>query len=60
MSDERIKQNWREGKFRHTEFEGHTDAIVTCFQMDSDRIVSGSDDGQLNAYKARDPVSDMF
>ncbi|CAG8463821.1 9226_t:CDS:2 [Paraglomus brasilianum] len=46
-----IRQNWRDGRYKHISFPGHGSNVVTCLQFDSEKIVSGSDDQCINVYE---------
>ncbi|KAI7902932.1 WD40-repeat-containing domain protein [Cokeromyces recurvatus] len=50
-----LKSNWRKGRFRRIEFDGHKDNIVTCLQFDNDKIISGATDALINIYDAKEP-----
>ncbi|KAI9482824.1 MAG: WD40-repeat-containing domain protein [Benjaminiella poitrasii] len=50
-----LRSNWRRGRFRRIEFDGHQDNIVTCLQFDHDKIVSGATDALINIYDAKRP-----
>ncbi|KAI8365095.1 WD40-repeat-containing domain protein [Blakeslea trispora] len=52
-----LKMNWRKGRFKRIEFEGHKDHIVTCLQFDEDKIVSGATDAMINIYDTKDPTA---
>ncbi|KAG1094367.1 hypothetical protein G6F42_018767 [Rhizopus arrhizus] len=54
-----LQLNWKKGRFKRTEFQGHTDNIVTCLQFDEDKIVSGATDAMINIYDTNDP-SQMY
>ncbi|KAI8982589.1 WD40-repeat-containing domain protein [Pilobolus umbonatus] len=51
-----LKMNWKKGRFRRTEFDGHSDSIVTCLQFDDDKIISGATDTIINIYHTNDPT----
>ena len=38
---------------RHTAFKAHHRHVVTCLQFDSDKILTGSDDTNINVYDTR-------
>jgi WD40 repeat protein len=50
-----LKTNWKKGKFKRTEFQGHKDFIVTCLQFDEEKIVTGATDSLINIYNTNDP-----
>ncbi|GAN07304.1 WD40 repeat-like protein [Mucor ambiguus] len=54
-----LQLNWKKGRFKRIEFQGHTDNIVTCLQFDEDKIVSGATDAMINIYDTNDP-SQMY
>ncbi|KAF8473344.1 WD40-repeat-containing domain protein [Kalaharituber pfeilii] len=47
-----IRQSWLkpEMKPRHIAFRGHQRHVVTCLQFDTDKILTGSDDNNINVY----------
>lgn len=47
-----IKNNWMRGdaKPMHIAFRAHTHHVVTCLQFDTDKILTGSDDTNINVY----------
>jgi F-box and WD-40 domain protein CDC4 len=51
-----LKANWKKGRFKRIEFEGHKDNIVTCLQFDSEKIVSGATDAMINIYNTKNPA----
>lgn len=54
-----LKRNWRKGRFKRIEFEGHKDFIVTCLQFDEEKIVTGATDSMINIYNTNDPAGPM-
>lgn len=54
-----LKSNWKKGRFKRIEFEGHTEFIVTCLQFDEEKIVSGATDSMINIYNTNDPSGPM-
>ncbi|KAI8356127.1 WD40-repeat-containing domain protein [Choanephora cucurbitarum] len=52
-----LKMNWRKGRFKRIEFEGHKEHIVTCLQFDDHKIVSGATDAMINIYDTKDPTA---
>lgn len=47
-----IRKSWMqdETKPRHIAFRAHQRHVVTCLQFDTDRILTGSDDTNINVY----------
>lgn len=47
-----IRRSWMrpEVKPRHISFRGHQRHVVTCLQFDTDKILTGSDDTNINVY----------
>lgn len=47
-----IRKSWirSEVKPRHISFRGHQRHVVTCLQFDTDKILTGSDDTNINVY----------
>ena len=47
-----IRRSWirPEVKPRHISFRGHQRHVVTCLQFDTDKILTGSDDTNINVY----------
>ena len=45
-----IRRNWFMNKYRHLSFPGHGFNVVTCLQMDDEKIVSGSDDLSIQIF----------
>ncbi|GAA5815839.1 hypothetical protein MFLAVUS_009355 [Mucor flavus] len=54
-----LKSNWKKGRFKRIEFEGHTEFIVTCLQFDEEKIVTGATDSMINIYNTNDPAGPM-
>ena len=50
-----IRQSWMSDdvKPRHIAFRGHQRHVVTCLQFDSDKILTGSDDTNINVYDTK-------
>lgn len=50
-----IRQGWMkpEVKPRHLAFRAHDRHVVTCLQFDSDKILTGSDDTNINVYDTK-------
>ena len=50
-----ISKNWMQDviKPRHLAFKAHQRHVVTCLQFDSDKILTGSDDTNINVYDTR-------
>ena len=50
-----ISTNWMqdEVKPRHLAFKAHQRHVVTCLQFDGDKILTGSDDTNINVYDTR-------
>ncbi|KAK2744025.1 SCF ubiquitin ligase complex subunit cdc4 [Myotisia sp. PD_48] len=50
-----IYRNWMRGKAKpmHLAFRAHDHHVVTCLQFDSDKILTGSDDTNINVYDTR-------
>ncbi|KAI9825409.1 MAG: SCF ubiquitin ligase complex subunit cdc4 [Thelocarpon impressellum] len=50
-----IKRGWMEDatKPRHIAFRAHQRHVVTCLQFDTDKILTGSDDTNINVYDTR-------
>ena len=50
-----ISQSWMQNQIepRHLAFKAHTRNVVTCLQFDSERIVTGSDDSNINVYDTK-------
>lgn len=50
-----ISSNWMrdEIKPRHLAFKAHQRHVVTCLQFDGDKILTGSDDTNINVYDTR-------
>ncbi|KAI5300932.1 SCF ubiquitin ligase complex subunit cdc4, partial [Ascosphaera pollenicola] len=51
----RIQQAWmqRDSKPLHLAFKAHTHHVVTCLQFDSEKILTGSDDTNINVYDTK-------
>lgn len=47
-----IRKSWMQGgtKPRHIAFRAHQRHVVTCLQFDTDKILTGSDDQNINVY----------
>lgn len=50
-----ISQNWLQDviKPRHLAFKAHQRHVVTCLQFDTDKILTGSDDTNINVYDTK-------
>ena len=50
-----IRKNWLsdEVKPRHIAFRAHENHVVTCLQFDTDKILTGSDDNNINVYDTK-------
>jgi F-box and WD-40 domain protein CDC4 len=50
-----IRRNWmhEETKPRHIAFRAHETHVVTCLQFDTDKILTGSDDNNINVYDTK-------
>ena len=51
-----IRSYWTRGERvppRHTAFKAHHRHVVTCLQFDADKILTGSDDTNINVYDTR-------
>lgn len=50
-----IRKNWmyEEPKSRHIAFRAHDTHVVTCLQFDTDKILTGSDDNNINVYDTK-------
>lgn len=46
----RLQYNWRNNRAHRTQLQGHGNAVVTCLQFDDDKIITGSDDHNINIY----------
>ncbi|KIW41111.1 hypothetical protein, variant [Exophiala oligosperma] len=53
-----IRKNWmfEETKPQHIAFRAHDTHVVTCLQFDTDKILTGSDDNNINVYETRTGV----
>ncbi len=51
----RIRKSWTEDgmKPRHIAFRAHHNHVVTCLQFDTDKILTGSDDTNINVYDTK-------
>ncbi|KAI8148144.1 WD40-repeat-containing domain protein [Fennellomyces sp. T-0311] len=47
-----LQQNWRHGRARVARIISHPHNVVTCLQIDEDKIISGADDSVINIYDA--------
>lgn len=47
-----IRSNWMQDEIkpRHLAFKAHQRHVVTCLQFDTDKILTGSDDTNINVY----------
>lgn len=50
-----IRKNWmtEETKPQHLAFRAHDTHVVTCLQFDTDKILTGSDDNNINVYETK-------
>lgn len=50
-----IRKNWmyEDAKPRHIAFHAHETHVVTCLQFDTDKILTGSDDNNINVYDTK-------
>lgn len=50
-----IHKSWVQDEFkpRHIAFKAHGRHVVTCLQFDNDKILTGSDDTNINVYDTR-------
>ena len=50
-----ISQNWLQDEIkpRHLAFKAHQRHVVTCLQFDAEKILTGSDDTNINVYDTR-------
>lgn len=50
-----IKRNWmsEDTKPHHLAFRAHSNHVVTCLQFDPDKILTGSDDSNINVYDTK-------
>ncbi|KAF2261590.1 WD40 repeat-like protein [Lojkania enalia] len=50
-----IRKSWMEEDTRpkHIAFRAHTHHVVTCLQFDTDKILTGSDDTNINVYDTK-------
>lgn len=50
-----IRSGWSQSdvKPKHISFPGHPDHVITCLQFDSDKILTGSDDTNINVYDTK-------
>ncbi|KAK5451575.1 SCF ubiquitin ligase complex subunit cdc4 [Exophiala xenobiotica] len=53
-----IRRNWmfEDTKPQHIAFRAHDTHVVTCLQFDTDKILTGSDDNNINVYETRTGV----
>ncbi|KAK4935664.1 SCF ubiquitin ligase complex subunit cdc4 [Elasticomyces elasticus] len=53
-----IRKNWmfEDTKPQHLAFRAHDTHVVTCLQFDTDKILTGSDDNNINVYQTRTGV----
>ncbi|KPI40883.1 Cell division control protein 4 [Cyphellophora attinorum] len=53
-----IRKNWmyEDAKPRHIAFRAHNTHVVTCLQFDTDKILTGSDDNNINVYDTKTGV----
>ena len=50
-----IRKNWmsQDTNPRHIAFRAHDTHVVTCLQFDTDKILTGSDDNNINVYDTK-------
>lgn len=50
-----IRKNWmfEETRPQHLAFRAHDTHVVTCLQFDTDKILTGSDDNNINVYETK-------
>lgn len=50
-----FSRSWMQNKIepRHLAFKAHNHNVVTCLQFDAERIVTGSDDNNINVYDTK-------
>ncbi|RMD42483.1 hypothetical protein DV735_g2668, partial [Chaetothyriales sp. CBS 134920] len=50
-----IRRNWmyEDTQPRHIAFRAHDTHVVTCLQFDTDKILTGSDDNNINVYNTK-------
>ncbi|MCJ1472202.1 SCF ubiquitin ligase complex subunit cdc4 [Lambiella insularis] len=50
-----IRSNWMQDEIkpRHLAFKAHQRHVVTCLQFDTDKIITGSDDTNVNVYDTK-------
>lgn len=50
-----IRKTWMQDEVtpRHIAFRAHQRHVVTCLQFDADKILTGSDDSNINVYDAK-------
>ncbi|MCJ1432932.1 SCF ubiquitin ligase complex subunit cdc4 [Xylographa pallens] len=50
-----IRSNWMQDEIkpRHLAFKAHQRHVVTCLQFDTDKILTGSDDTNINVYDTK-------
>lgn len=53
-----IRRNWmfEDTRPQHLAFRAHDTHVVTCLQFDTDKILTGSDDNNINVYETRTGV----
>ncbi|OAL36723.1 hypothetical protein AYO20_04055 [Fonsecaea nubica] len=53
-----IRRNWmfEDAKPQHIAFRAHDTHVVTCLQFDTNKIVTGSDDNNINVYETKTGV----
>jgi F-box and WD-40 domain protein CDC4 len=53
-----MRKNWmfEDTKPQHLAFRAHTSHVVTCLQFDTDKILTGSDDNNINVYETKTGV----
>lgn len=53
-----IRRNWmfEDTKPQHLAFRAHDSHVVTCLQFDTDKILTGSDDNNINVYETKSGI----
>lgn len=52
-----MRRNWDQNLHHKTLLEGHKEDLVTCLQFDDEKIITGSDDHNINVYNFNDGKS---
>ena len=55
MRHHMIRKSWMQDEVtpRHIAFRAHQRHVVTCLQFDADKIITGSDDANINVYDTK-------